>query len=320
MATDETDRASPSDEKMPDAPAHTHSFTAVNGVPAAHGRVSPATREHPDQDERRLSSSPEDAQKMNGVIHRNSTPRSSDSSPSFHDSRGHRQTETPDSQRSPLVRKRSYPEAFGDSDARDDGYDQRGDEPRRSTDRARVDHEDPRGERGHSAPNEADPHASMGQNYYPSRSQTLGDSEQRLAAAALRRESEGSITRKELATVLPDGEDVSRQQYGEYDRSSSGVQVDRDGKRRKRVFSNRTKTGCMTCRKRKKKCDELHPECKCRELHSHCAVFRKVHSSCTAIARGMDGASKHDSACFCHLFHDVLRCCAYPWIAYKRLD
>jgi hypothetical protein len=31
---------------------------------------------------------------------------------------------------------------------------------------------------------------------------------------------------------------------------------------RKRVFSNRTKTGCMTCRRRKKKCDEKRPECK----------------------------------------------------------
>ncbi|CAG8188252.1 unnamed protein product [Penicillium olsonii] len=31
--------------------------------------------------------------------------------------------------------------------------------------------------------------------------------------------------------------------------------------KRKRVFSNRTKTGCMTCRRRKKKCDEQHPQC-----------------------------------------------------------
>ncbi|KAH0544698.1 hypothetical protein FGG08_001203 [Glutinoglossum americanum] len=33
-----------------------------------------------------------------------------------------------------------------------------------------------------------------------------------------------------------------------------------DHKRRKRVFSNRTKTGCLTCRRRKKKCDEQKPE------------------------------------------------------------
>ncbi|KAJ3482556.1 hypothetical protein NLG97_g7534 [Lecanicillium saksenae] len=33
-------------------------------------------------------------------------------------------------------------------------------------------------------------------------------------------------------------------------------------KKRKRNFSNRTKTGCLTCRRRKKKCDEAKPECK----------------------------------------------------------
>ena len=30
---------------------------------------------------------------------------------------------------------------------------------------------------------------------------------------------------------------------------------------RKRNFSNRTKTGCLTCRQRKKKCDEARPHC-----------------------------------------------------------
>ncbi|KAL5333654.1 hypothetical protein BJX70DRAFT_49638 [Aspergillus crustosus] len=42
------------------------------------------------------------------------------------------------------------------------------------------------------------------------------------------------------------------------DRPQSTVQI---APKRKRVFSNRTKTGCMTCRKRKKKCDEQHPAC-----------------------------------------------------------
>ncbi|KAF1810956.1 trimeric LpxA-like protein [Eremomyces bilateralis CBS 781.70] len=42
--------------------------------------------------------------------------------------------------------------------------------------------------------------------------------------------------------------------------TSAGVQVDRT-KNRKRMFANRTKTGCHTCRKRKKKCDEQKPEC-----------------------------------------------------------
>ncbi|KAF8474814.1 trimeric LpxA-like protein [Kalaharituber pfeilii] len=36
---------------------------------------------------------------------------------------------------------------------------------------------------------------------------------------------------------------------------------DRERKIRKRQFANRTKTGCITCRRRKKKCDEGKPEC-----------------------------------------------------------
>ena len=58
-------------------------------------------------------------------------------------------------------------------------------------------------------------------------------------------------------------EEQHAQQYGDHATnrtSQSGLDMER--KRRKRVFSNRTKTGCMTCRRRKKKCDEQHPECK----------------------------------------------------------
>jgi white-opaque regulator 2 len=56
-------------------------------------------------------------------------------------------------------------------------------------------------------------------------------------------------------------EDDPADQYGAYaaDRTSQGAL--QAGPKRKRVFSNRTKTGCMTCRKRKKKCDEGHPYC-----------------------------------------------------------
>jgi acetyltransferase-like isoleucine patch superfamily enzyme len=49
--------------------------------------------------------------------------------------------------------------------------------------------------------------------------------------------------------------------FGPDHRRDSAVQS--DPKKRKRNFSNRTKTGCLTCRKRKKKCDELKPECEC---------------------------------------------------------
>ena len=55
-------------------------------------------------------------------------------------------------------------------------------------------------------------------------------------------------------------DDDEHGQYGDYGANRSSVDLER--KRRKRVFSNRTKTGCMTCRRRKKKCDEQHPECK----------------------------------------------------------
>ncbi|KAK5138354.1 hypothetical protein LTR08_003415 [Meristemomyces frigidus] len=43
--------------------------------------------------------------------------------------------------------------------------------------------------------------------------------------------------------------------------SYSPDQDDLDSKKRKRNFSNRTKTGCHTCRGRKKKCDERKPAC-----------------------------------------------------------
>ncbi|RMZ88682.1 hypothetical protein DV736_g4101, partial [Chaetothyriales sp. CBS 134916] len=38
-------------------------------------------------------------------------------------------------------------------------------------------------------------------------------------------------------------------------------EVNGQAKKRKRTFANRTKSGCMTCRRRKKKCDEGRPEC-----------------------------------------------------------
>lgn len=44
--------------------------------------------------------------------------------------------------------------------------------------------------------------------------------------------------------------------YGQ-DQTGSG----QSGNKRKRMFSNRTKTGCKTCRSRKKKCDEAQPTC-----------------------------------------------------------
>ncbi len=50
--------------------------------------------------------------------------------------------------------------------------------------------------------------------------------------------------------------------YGGYGNDRREMSAQSDPKKRKRNFSNRTKTGCMTCRRRKKKCDENKPECK----------------------------------------------------------
>ncbi len=63
--------------------------------------------------------------------------------------------------------------------------------------------------------------------------------------------------------VSPSGDDRSGVYSGHYtpEQRRDGI-IQSDPKKRKRNFSNRTKTGCLTCRKRKKKCDEAKPECK----------------------------------------------------------
>ena len=265
MAPNDVDRKPSPDGQRPEIPPQTRSFTAVNGVNTTNGITSPKSSDGQPKRDMTPSTPREGSSKMNGIVHHGPSPERSNSSPSLNESTGPGQADTPDSQRSPPIRKRSYPEAFGDSDRRDDSLSRQAREDQRPPAYSRIHPEDrdssTERERDRQTPNDADPHAPMGHNYYPSRSQALGDTEQRLAAAALRQEGETSIARKELPPVLPNNEDPSRLQFAEYERGGSGVQVDRDGKRRKRIFSNRTKTGCMTCRKRKKKCDEQHPEC-----------------------------------------------------------
>ena len=64
--------------------------------------------------------------------------------------------------------------------------------------------------------------------------------------------------RREYASPADDRSGNPYEGYG-HDRREMSAQS--DPKKRKRNFSNRTKTGCMTCRRRKKKCDETRPEC-----------------------------------------------------------
>lgn len=75
----------------------------------------------------------------------------------------------------------------------------------------------------------------------------------------------GMLDPQEYSPTSPDDGDDSAYYGGPFDgdhRRAGAVQS--DPKKRKRNFSNRTKTGCLTCRKRKKKCDELKPECRSR--------------------------------------------------------
>ncbi|UKZ46379.1 hypothetical protein TrVGV298_000580 [Trichoderma virens] len=78
---------------------------------------------------------------------------------------------------------------------------------------------------------------------------------------ALRRAT-GQMDHSDYAGTSPDGDDRSISLYGgSYTDHRGDSMLQHDPKKRKRNFSNRTKTGCLTCRKRKKKCDEQKPEC-----------------------------------------------------------
>ncbi|KAJ6440415.1 rhamnolipids biosynthesis 3-oxoacyl-reductase [Purpureocillium lavendulum] len=79
---------------------------------------------------------------------------------------------------------------------------------------------------------------------------------------ALRRAT-GQMDHSDYSQTSPDAEDRSIAAYGSPyggDHRQDSI-LQHDPKKRKRNFSNRTKTGCLTCRKRKKKCDEQKPEC-----------------------------------------------------------
>jgi hypothetical protein len=70
-----------------------------------------------------------------------------------------------------------------------------------------------------------------------------------------------NIDAQQLAYISPDNHGRSNA-YGGYGIDRREMSAQSNPKKRKRNFSNRTKTGCMTCRRRKKKCDENRPECR----------------------------------------------------------
>ncbi|KAI0896624.1 hypothetical protein F4806DRAFT_433655 [Annulohypoxylon nitens] len=81
---------------------------------------------------------------------------------------------------------------------------------------------------------------------------------------ALRRATTHADSQHDYSATSPDGDDSSMlygsTSYTGEQRKGDAV-IQSDPKKRKRNFSNRTKTGCLTCRKRKKKCDETKPQC-----------------------------------------------------------
>lgn len=78
----------------------------------------------------------------------------------------------------------------------------------------------------------------------------------------LQRASQGLEAQQHDYERTSPGDDDRSNPYGGYGHDRREMSVQSDPKKRKRNFSNRTKTGCMTCRRRKKKCDENKPECK----------------------------------------------------------
>ncbi|KAK3402020.1 hypothetical protein B0T20DRAFT_128563 [Sordaria brevicollis] len=71
----------------------------------------------------------------------------------------------------------------------------------------------------------------------------------------------------------PDGDENRYSDQYTPDQRRDGT-VQSDPKKRKRNFSNRTKTGCLTCRRRKKKCDETKPQCtNCIKGSFECAGY-----------------------------------------------
>lgn len=122
---------------------------------------------------------------------------------------------------------------------------------------------------------------------YDQRQQSRGQSTQitdEQIGETLRRATASQVDGSDYGTS-PDGDEPISMYSGHYtpEQRRDGI-IQSDAKKRKRNFSNRTKTGCLTCRKRKKKCDEAKPECK--STTPYCTFFAWVVLSTLVIAWG----------------------------------
>ncbi|KAL9115437.1 MAG: hypothetical protein Q9227_000758 [Pyrenula ochraceoflavens] len=104
------------------------------------------------------------------------------------------------------------------------------------------------------------------QRIEPARSESQVDSADSRSVEMLQHETQGQELSQHASWTTDrmdvDPNDPEQGQYGAYSSARSNQDSTQIKEKRKRIFSNRTKTGCMTCRRRKKKCDEGHPACK----------------------------------------------------------
>ena len=102
-------------------------------------------------------------------------------------------------------------------------------------------------------------HDDWHSDLYSAQTHTISDERIR---EALQRASQNMNAQQRGGYQSLEDDDSSANPYGNCGHDRREVTASSNPKKRKRNFSNRTKTGCMTCRKRKKKCDEDRPECK----------------------------------------------------------
>jgi hypothetical protein len=107
-----------------------------------------------------------------------------------------------------------------------------------------------------------DGHAEDQQPWHARYQQGQISSDEHLSEVLQRETQSIDAQQREYQHGSPDDDDHSSNHYSGYGNDRREMSVQSDPKKRKRNFSNRTKTGCMTCRRRKKKCDETKPECK----------------------------------------------------------
>jgi hypothetical protein len=94
-----------------------------------------------------------------------------------------------------------------------------------------------------------------------SQQQTPINSDEHLKEVLQRASQSMDAQHRDYDHTSPGNNDRSSGPYSAYPDDRRELSAQSDPKKRKRNFSNRTKTGCMTCRRRKKKCDETRPEC-----------------------------------------------------------